>query len=264
MARFFVDCIKRGVSLYNCVGLHAKVLLLDDVALISSGNMSSSSNNRLVEACVITDQGTTVAGVASFIEQLLPQSKELKSNHIATLCKIKVVRRGGRGTRGSKKQRRPKVARLGSRTWLVGVRELAKDPAPAEQRLIERALKTLRAKMKDPDEEVAWVRWTGRSFFVRECREGDSLIQIWRSSKAKRPRTVFRAASVLRKQKTNKWTRFYLRERAGPLAQTSWSTFKHLLRELGYARRVGPATACLLEPDLADAINRRWKSAAKS
>src|ERR1700687_5343277 len=39
---------KKGVSLYHCVGLHAKVLVLDDVAVISSGNMSNSSANGLV------------------------------------------------------------------------------------------------------------------------------------------------------------------------------------------------------------------------
>jgi hypothetical protein len=253
---------KKGVSLYHCAGLHAKVLLLDDVAVISSGNMSNSSANGLVEAGMITDHGSTVAGVASFIEQLLAQSNKLNANRIATLCKIKVVCRGGRGT-GSK-QRRPKFARLGNRTWLVGVRELVKDPAPNEQRLIERALKTLRSQMKDPDEGLDWIRWTGKSAFVRACREGDSLIRIWRSSKAKRPRSVFRTAPVLRKQKTSKWTRFYLGEAAGPQAELSWGRFKLLLRELGYSRSVVPGTVRLLEPDLADAIDRRWKSAAKS
>src|SRR4051812_21268253 len=34
---------KKGVRLYDCACLHAKVLLLDDVAVISSGNMSKSS-----------------------------------------------------------------------------------------------------------------------------------------------------------------------------------------------------------------------------
>jgi hypothetical protein len=253
---------KKGVSLYHCAGLHAKVLLLDDVAVISSGNMSNSSANCLVEAGMITDHSSTVAGIASFIEQLITQSNRLSANRIATLCKIKVVRLGGRGT-GVSKQRLPKVAPLGDRTWLVGVREIVKDPAPNEQRLIELALQSLRSKMKAPEGGLEWLRWTGNGPFVRGCRKGDSVIQIWRSSKATRPTSVFRSAAVLRKQKTSKWTRFYLSEPAGPQAQMSWGKFKQLLRELGYSR-FGPGGVRLLDRDIADAIDLRWKSAAKS
>lgn len=254
---------KKGVSLYHCAGLHAKVLLLDDVAVISSGNLSNSSANGLVEAGMITDHGSTVAGVASFIEQVLAQSRELEANRIATLCKIKVVRRGGRGT-GSSKQRRPKVAPLGSRTWLLGVRELVKEATPDEQRLIDRAMEKLRTQMKDPEEESAWLRWASTSRFARECRQGDSVIQIWNSSKAKRPKSVFRSASVLLKRKSKKWTWLFLKEPTGSQAEMSWGKFKGLLKEVGYSRHVGPWILHVLDPDVADAITRRWKSAAKS
>jgi phosphatidylserine/phosphatidylglycerophosphate/cardiolipin synthase-like enzyme len=117
---------QKGVSLYECPRLHAKVVLLDDVAVIGSGNMSGSSVNALVEAGVITDHSSTVAGVASFIEQLIAQSKELTAKDIDHLCKIKVVRRGGFPIGGTSR-RRPKVSRLGTRTWVVGIRELVKE-----------------------------------------------------------------------------------------------------------------------------------------
>jgi phosphatidylserine/phosphatidylglycerophosphate/cardiolipin synthase-like enzyme len=179
---------KKGVHIYDCARLHAKVILLDDVAVISSGNMSGSSANGLVEAGGMTDHGSTVAGVASFIEQLLPQSKQLTAKGIAALCKIKVIRRGRQI--GGHKQPRPTVTPLGNGTWLVGIRELAKDPPPGEQQLIARAQKRLQPQMSDPDEEAHWVRWAGKGRFVRECRSGDSLIRIWRSSKAQRPSVV--------------------------------------------------------------------------
>lgn len=260
-ARLLQRLHKRGVNLYHCAGLHAKVLLLDDVAVISSGNMSKSSTNVLVEAGLMTDHNSTVAGVASFIEQLLPQSGELNTSRIAALCKIKVIRRGGRGT-GTR--RKPKIAQLGNRTWLVGVRELVKDPSPIEQRLIDRAMDKLRTQMKAPEEESAWLRWGATSRFARECREGDSVIQIWRSSKAKRPRSVYRTTPVLLKQKTDKWTWLFLREPTGSQAELSWGKFKLMLKELGYSRRVGPGIVHLLDPDIADAITRKWKSAATS
>jgi phosphatidylserine/phosphatidylglycerophosphate/cardiolipin synthase-like enzyme len=136
---------KRGVNLYDCAGLHAKVILLDDVAIIGSGNMSNSSANGLVEAGVITDHASTVAGVASFIEQLLPQSNQLDSKRLAELCKIKVVRRGGM-PQGVSKQRKPKIKLLGNRTWLVGAHELVKEPTIEEKRLIAGAIQKVRNK----------------------------------------------------------------------------------------------------------------------
>jgi hypothetical protein len=39
-ARLLRKLHKKGVQIYDCADLHAKILLLDDVAIISSGNMS--------------------------------------------------------------------------------------------------------------------------------------------------------------------------------------------------------------------------------
>jgi hypothetical protein len=262
-AKLLRTLYKRGVNVYDCSGLHAKVVLLDDLAIISSGNMSNSSVNALVEAGVITDHSSTVAGVASFIEQLLPQSNKLNAKYLAELCKIKVVRRGGWRT-GVRKVRKPKISRLGNKTWLVGVRELVKEPTIEEQRLIARAIERVRNKTRNSEEDPEWLKWFGKNRFRRECQEGDSVIYIWRSRKAKRPTSVFRSSPVLLKQTTPKWTRFYLKEATGSDAEMSWGRFKRLLKELGYPRHVGPGSAILLESDLADAINRKWKGDAKS
>jgi hypothetical protein len=244
---------RRGVHLYHCRDLHAKVLLFDQVAIVGSGNMSTSSADALVEAGVMTDQVGTVSGVASFIEQLIQQLDELQPQRIAALCRIKVVRRGYRGAR-ERRKRTMKIEPLGNRTWLVGVRELARDPVPEEQEYIARASKLLNS----PEEDLDWVRWGTRGRFVRECREGDSLVQIWRSSGAKRPSAVIRAVPVLLKQRAERWTRFYLGEATGRHAEMALGAFKRLLKELGYARSVGPFTASLLDSELADAVARRW------
>jgi hypothetical protein len=253
---------KREVRLYHCADLHAKVLLLDDVAVISSGNMSKSSADGLVEAGLVTDHGTTVSAVASFIEQVIRQSNELLAKDIATLCKIKVVRRDGRET-GGRKKFRTKVGTLGNRTWLVGVRELVRAPKPDDQGLIDRAIKSLRKRLGNPDEEPSWIRWGLRGRFAGECQKGDTLIQILRSRRAKLPSTVLRATPVLLKQPAKQWTRFYLGEATGPHTEVSWYKFKRLLNQLGYPRRVSAGMVHLLDPDMADAIARKWNSTAK-
>jgi hypothetical protein len=66
------------------------------------------------------------------------------------------------------------------------------------------------------------------------------------------------------KQSTEKWTRFYFKEATDQRAQMPWGKFKKLLKELGYPKRIGATSTVLLDPDLADAIDRKWRAAAKS
>src|SRR4051812_24539618 len=47
---------KKGVKIYSCEDLHAKVMLFGDVAVVGTGNMSKSSETSLVEAGIITNQ----------------------------------------------------------------------------------------------------------------------------------------------------------------------------------------------------------------
>jgi len=260
-ARLLRTLQRKHVRLYHCADLHAKVMLLDDAAVISSGNMSSSSVDSLVEAGVLTDHASTVAGVASFIEQLIHQSAPLDGKHIDRLCQIKVVRSGGRGRATERQHHKTRVSRLGNRTWLAGVSELVRDPKPDEKRMIEKAAAKLRLRFDARDnEEFDWIKWPVKSRFARDGREGDSIIQIWRPSSATRPSWVIRAVPVLLKQKTQHWTRFYLPPAEDNPVQMHWGAFQKLLKDLGYSRRVGPCITHLLENDMAEAIDRNFKA----
>jgi hypothetical protein len=252
--------LRKGVQLYHCADLHAKVIQLDNAAVVGSGNMSSLSEGTLVEAGILTNHTSTVAGVASFIEQLVRQSKQLDRHQISLLCKIKVVPHGHRNA-GHPNRRKTKIARLGNRTWLIGVRELRRDPPPTEQRLIDRAINSLQARLNQKDLDPSWLKWGVRGRFPLQCREGDSVIQIWRSRGAKRPSVVMRASPVLLKQKTNQWTRFYLEDPTDRYAELRWGSFKRLLKELGYTGRVSAGMVREIDSDLADAIDRKWKAA---
>jgi hypothetical protein len=248
----------KGVQLYDCVDLHVKILLLDDVAIIGSGNMSSSSEHRMVEAALISNQDRVVAGVASLIEQLIKQSSELTAKRIAQLCKIEVIRRGG--WKGAKRATR--IPKLGNRTWIVGVHELKEDPKPEEQKLIDRAMLPLQERVGADNDDLTWIKWGVRGRFPRECRGGDLLIQIWRSSNAKRPSAVLKAAPVLLKQRTRNWTRFYVAEPTGRAPEITWGQFKRLLQDVGYPRQVKAGSVQAVDADIADAITRKWYSAA--
>jgi hypothetical protein len=212
----------------------------------------------MVEAALISDHGSVVAGVASLIEQLVTQSVRLDREQVAELCEIKVIRRGGRNG-VSRKRRTTRISKLGNQTWIVGVHELKQDPKPEEQRLIDRAQEQLGAS----DDDFSWIKWGVRGRFPRECRTGDFLIQIWRSRAAKRLSVVIRPVPVLLKQTTKRWTRFYVSPPSGRAPEITWGRFQRLLKEVGYPRQVMAGSVQLADPDIADTISRKWNSPAR-
>lgn len=264
-AKLLLKLARRGVALFSCPALHAKVLLLDEVAVIGSGNMSDSSRSALVEAAVMTDSPSIVSGVASLIEQLKRQSTQLDDKSLRALEKIKVVRRGfGRGAQAGK-GKRPKVSDLGTQTWLVGVAAYDRDPTESEQQLIDTSRKELAKKFECDDESFSWIRWTGSGPFPSKSRHGDLVIQVWRKGrKSKRPSSVLRPRALLRKRSVDGCTFVFLREDQGGSAEMKWGVFKQFMKSLGYRRRCGPGSETILDPALADAIARNWKTVLRT
>jgi hypothetical protein len=101
----------------------------------------------------------------------------------------------------------------------------------------------------------------GKGRFIRSCREGDRIIQIWRETNASKPSGVIRAATVLLKQRTKRWTRFYIEEPMGRYAAMPWPRFKKLLKTLRHGKRVGPYSEQILSPTVAKSLDSSWNPA---
>ena len=84
---------RRGAQLFSCPGLHAKVLLLDDVAVVGSANISATSVNQKIEAALITDNRATASKVRSLIVQLANQSHDIDGQFLRRIGKLKVSRK---------------------------------------------------------------------------------------------------------------------------------------------------------------------------
>jgi phosphatidylserine/phosphatidylglycerophosphate/cardiolipin synthase-like enzyme len=174
-AKLLKTLLRRGVAVHSCASLHAKVIVLDEVAVIGSGNMSRASRSALIEAAVMTDAPTTVSAVASLIAQLVRQSPALESDAIEKLCAIEVIRRGGPTTAGNPK-RRAKVVPLGHNTWLLGVCELDEDLDWEQQRLVDSTTAELAERHGRRPKAIEWIRWGGGGRFLKEGRPGDRII----------------------------------------------------------------------------------------
>lgn len=256
-AKLLATLLRRGVALYSCPGLHAKVLLLDEVAVIGSANMSESSRSTLVEAALMTDAPATAAGVESFLEQLIAQSEKLDGARLSELCKIVVVKRGGRGLGAARKK--PRISEIGNRLWLLGVCELIKITAEEDEWIEESKHELAREHETDPD-SIDWIRWGRSGRFVAHAKTGDRAIQIWRESKTdKEPVSVHKAVPILRKESRDGITYVFLGEPKGLKKKVSWSAFKRSLKALGIGA-CGPYSERLLTPDIQAAIDQRWPS----
>jgi len=111
---------EHGAAIYSCPGLHAKVMLLDNVAVIGSANISRSSQQFLIEAAYITDHPSAVAMTRALIQQLQDISTSVDASFIKRINSIEVNRSAFRGFHGAKKQG-VSVKVKTPRTWIVSL-----------------------------------------------------------------------------------------------------------------------------------------------
>lgn len=65
-----IRLINKGVDVHACANLHAKVFVFGDIAIVGSANVSSSSANSLIEACVEVRARRFAATCQRFVESL--------------------------------------------------------------------------------------------------------------------------------------------------------------------------------------------------
>ena len=245
---------KRGAKLFSLPNLHAKLLVLDRVAVIGSANASESSAG-LVEAAVLTDQPRVVSEAAGWIERLKKRATLIDEKVLKKILAIKVVRRGwkpGLQVRAVSSSNVPE-----HRTWIVGVHEMDDDEYPEEKPAIAKGEEEAKKVLQDKDDEVSWLRCVDNSLFTRDARPGDSVIVMSREKERKLPYTVCRHSPILRRQRESKCTRFFY-ESCDDGDDKNWKDFQALLKRAGVTFKVRPGTSRRIKEDLSDAIHSLW------
>lgn len=254
-ARILADAMKRGAVIYSLAGLHAKILVIDGVAIIGSANASTSSAEALVEAAWATDSPSAVAMTSTLIEQFADAATRLTDARLRELLEIKVERRPYRPlTRSTGFNRRPSFS-----AWIVGVRELTRD-YEEEQDAIERGQTKAEQRLLRKTSSTSWMRFTGKSRFRLTAKEGDSVIQIWRPAKAKVPQLVYFPTRIAFRQDEESCTRFYLEQsQNAEKTAVSWKAFRSLANRAGIKRRVGAGSVLPIRPEQLEAISQIWR-----
>ena len=246
----------RGSRLYSLPGLHAKILLLNEKALIGSANASGSSAHSLIEAGLLTDQPTIVATAQSFVNQLTSQAEELDERKLKKLLAIKVAKRL---PPANMKQPSIKITTGGHRTWVVGTTEIQKK-FPEEQRVVDVAIESVKDKLSNPRSTVLQIRWTGNSRFRSTCKPDDWLIQIWRPFGKKIPTTVHERMPVLEVVEMGKATYFlYEQFPKSDSRAKNWANFKKLAVRAGIKRSIKPGSEFEISDHQANLLDGHWK-----
>jgi len=85
--------VNAGAAVYSSPGLHAKLLILDDVVVVGSQNLSaSSSKGRLFEAGIVTDHPSVRTAANDLMRQLQRSASPIDNEEVKRLLRIPVVK----------------------------------------------------------------------------------------------------------------------------------------------------------------------------
>jgi len=223
--RSFFD---HGAEIYSFDGLHSKVAVIDDCALIGSANLSENAGVGTCEASLLTDDPQITALIQGFIETVKGGSTPITEQFLRKIESLPVVR-----AHGIKRQNNRKVDVGKSRMWFICTHPLSERIANTEESFELQGLKEAEKRVVKEGYEVRSIRWAGKSRFSSEAKPGDLVIESLIEKRGKRKYVqVFCATPILHRQDNDKWTRFYIEI---PLDRTYylWKDMKAKLASLG-------------------------------
>lgn len=86
------NLLTRGVLLYSCPNLHAKVYVFEDSVIVGSSNLSSSSRSLLIECATLTRDTTLIAETRKWIQHLASRSERIDQDFVDRAKAIVVER----------------------------------------------------------------------------------------------------------------------------------------------------------------------------
>lgn len=249
-----------GVAIYCYQGLHAKIALLDDIAVIGSANSSKHSADRLVEASVISDSPLLVARVQQLIKSWVQPRRALTRTDIDRL--IALPKDPPRFEPSTTSKQSGKTAARAQATWITPVRELAEDAHPDEERA-EIAGEAIAARSKfSAGREITFIRiGSTTSKLAQGLEPGDLVIQIWKPLGSKRLR-VCPPQTVLYIRREKNCTRVYIEETPTKVKALPFGKFEAAAKKAGLRRPIRKTSNRLLHPDDAEKLRFAWKEAS--
>ncbi len=251
---------RAGVNLFSLPALHAKVIVLDDWAVIGSANASRNSASVYFEAAVITDRPDVVGQTDTLIQSFADAATPIDKAFVERILKIPVVR-----TPEAFKPKRPSsLKHVGASTeqrfWLVSLHDEAAYPGNKEA--VEKVSEQLQRKSNAGI--VDWFWWRGNARFPSQAREGDVIVECLR------PLAKIQTTRRVRVYRHGRIARIF--QEPGVKAKTfhciwpsdhndrsvSWSEFQKLAKRAGVNRKLSYKSTVELTPKQSSALFEIW------
>ena len=203
--RSFFD---QGAEIYSFDGLHSKVAIIDDCALIGSANLSENAGVGTCEASLFTDDSQIAGLIQGFIENVKGESIQVTEEFLRRIEALPVLR-----TPGISRRSTTKIAVGESRVWFIATRELSERIINAEESFERQGRKEAKKRIEKEGYEVRSIRLSGRCRFRSEAKPGDLVMEAVTEKRGTRKYVqVLQVAPILLRQDNDKWTRFYLED----------------------------------------------------
>lgn len=167
--------LDKGVKLFNLSNLHSKIYLFDDKVIVGSANVSTNSENALIETGILTDDKQTIKEANEFITENCVE--KIERDYIE-ICKKNYNPPKFFGT--SKKRKPTKKETFKgelSRLWVISTtptpwKESDYETTDNDRQKFEKKIKNKRTF------EVDEIKYNSSNSFINQVKEGDILIEI--------------------------------------------------------------------------------------
>ena len=250
--------MKRGVRVFSRNALHAKFMIIDNVLITSSANISMNSNSVLDEAGILTTDQVAVRRALSFFDRLC--SEPVRAQYLKECIKAYQPPKFKAAALPSRKPGKLRHRITQAKLWFVGglrLFEVSKRDAVVVSKIEDRA----ECKLSNTEKtSVAWVRYSRRLKFLDQIQVGDWIIQCLSDRKS---RYVEAPAQVIGQDSyvshSNKKYHMLMLESPDAGESISLTEFRHKVKKLEpNLDRKSPRTMPIADDDIADALLHFW------
>lgn len=251
---------KAGVNLFSLPALHAKILVLDDWAVVGSANASQHSASVYFEAAVVADRPDVVGQTDTLIQAFAESATPIDKAFVERVLKIPVVRVQ---SQFEGRARKPRIeAATQQRFWFVSLRGEASYPG--DEDTIEEVAAQIQKKVKSTSGVADWFWWSGNARFPTQAREGDVVVECWRpKAKVATSRSVRvyghgRIAKIFQEPGVKARTFHCIWPPDHEDRAISWSAFQRLAKRAGITRKLSYTSTIELTSKQSSALFEIW------
>ena len=245
--------INRGVEVFTRRTLHAKLVVIDNVVIVSSANVSQNARSHLDEAAILSTSSAVARSAREFIRSMCSEPvREHYLNECLKLYKPPIFKASRTIRQSVKRKQRAKLWYIGGLTYM--------DDAE-DQEFFRPVESEIKQEMDDPvDSYLDKIRLSHRKNWFTNIQPNNWVIMCCKASK--RTSDVWGPARVIRKWKyTKKTGRTYhvlSLERPNDAKPMTLTSFRQRWRKAARGKQPPLRSQPIRDQSLADAVMRFW------